>query len=88
MRVGRLKFNPGNDRYGIWWDNDWFHSGLHCGECLEVMLEGCWVQTRVEMAEGFFLIGTPYRNCLENIPVRFWEEWRYVQSDAQKLLSR
>ena len=63
MRVGRLKHNPANDRYGIWWDNDWFHPGLHCGEYLEV--------TRVEMAECFFLVGTPYRDCLENIPVRF-----------------
>ena len=71
MRVGRLKHTLANDRYGIWWDNDWFHPGLHCGECLEVMLEGHWVRTRVDMAEYFYLVGTPYRKCLENILVRF-----------------
>ena len=52
--------------------------GKTCGDCCYIAhcqlfygVKGHWVQTRVEMAEGFFLVGTPYRNCLENIPVRF-----------------
>ena len=36
------------------------HPGLHCGECLEVMLHGEWTPTRMEMDSGlWYLVGTP-----------------------------
>ncbi len=30
----------------------WIDTGFHCGECLEVLLDDEWVQTRMEMNPG------------------------------------
>ena len=34
-----------------------YYGGLHCGECLDVLIDGEWVPTRIEMGEGWFLVG-------------------------------
>ena len=59
MREGRLGYNSSNDRYG-------------CGECLEVLIDDQWVQTRMEMnpAREWYLVGTPYCGDLEYIRAR------------------
>ena len=46
--------------------------GFHCGECLEVLLDDEWVQTRMEMnpAREWYLVGTPYCGDLEYILAR------------------
>ena len=43
-----------------------------CGECLEVLLDDEWVQTRMEMnpAREWYLVGTPYCGDLEYIRAR------------------
>lgn len=44
----RLGYNVEIDRYGIL-DHDLFiDSGLHCGECIEVFVDGKWIQDRIE----------------------------------------
>lgn len=68
--VGRLGYNCQNDRYGLLVSDLWEHDGFHCGECLEVMVDGEWVETAMEMAwenghGTWYLVGTPYRG--ENI---------------------
>ena len=47
-------------------------SGLHCGECLQVLMDGKWMQTRMEMdaERNWYLVGTPYRGDLEYIRAR------------------
>lgn len=46
--------------------------GFHCGECLEVMVDGKWVATRMEMSAGreWYLVGTGYKGDLEYIMAR------------------
>lgn len=73
---GRLGYNDKNDRYGILVSDLWEHDGFRCGEPLEVMVDGEWVQTRMEMVwekggNEWYLVGTPYRgNDLEYVRAR------------------
>lgn len=69
---GRLGYNHENERYGLLVSDLWEHDGFHCGEPLEVMVEGKWVQTRMEMAwsKEWYLVGTPYRGDLEYVRAR------------------
>ena len=62
---GRLGYNSDNDRYGVLAAADWLYEGFHCGEPLEVLIDGAWVQSRMEMKFGenggvWYLVGTPY----------------------------
>ena len=67
MREGRLGYNSYNKRYGLLSSDLWIDTGFHCGECLEVLLDDEWVQTRMEMnlAREGYLVGTPYCGDLE-----------------------
>lgn len=69
IREGRLGYNSSNKRYGLLALDLWIDTGFHCGECLEVMVDGKWVQTRMEMdiARNWYLVGTPCRGDLEYI---------------------
>lgn len=74
MIVGRLVYDRQSDRYKIVDKaGEVLHRGLHCGEGLEVMIDGEWFQTRVEYGHGgrgWYLIDTPYCGQLENLAVR------------------
>ncbi len=48
MREGRLGYNSNNGRYGILSSDLWIDAGLHCGECLQILMDSKWVQTRME----------------------------------------
>ena len=77
--TGRLDYNLENDRYGLLVSDLWANEGFHCGECLEVMLDGKWQPTRMEMAWGsdggsWYLVGTPYKGDLEYIKARILKE--------------
>ena len=45
MRLGN---NCENDRYGILDRDLWVDTGLHCGECIEIKVDGKWIQDRIE----------------------------------------
>ena len=70
--TGVLTFNPDNERYGLSVDGRMEYYGFHCSEPLEVMVDGKWVQTRMDMdsQNGWYLAETPYARNLENIAVR------------------
>lgn len=70
--IGRLSYNGANDRYGLLVSDLWEHDGFHCGDGLEVMVDGEWVQTRMEMSidKEWYLVGTPYHGNLENVQAR------------------
>ncbi len=72
MREGRLGFNSDNGRYGLLISDLWEDNGFHCGECLEVQVDGKWVQTRMEMTadQQWYLVGTPYKGNLEYVRAR------------------
>ena len=72
MREGRLGYNYENGRYGLLSMDLWIDTGFHCGECMEVLVEDQWVQTRMEMnlAREWYLVGTPYCGELEYIRAR------------------
>ena len=72
MREGRLGYNSNNGRYGILSSDLWIDTGLHCGECLQILMDGKWVENRMEMdaARNWYLVGTPYRGDLEYIQAR------------------
>ena len=48
------------------------HTGLHCGERLEIEVDGVWLKTRMEMnpKRQWYLTDTPYCGNLENIQAR------------------
>lgn len=72
MVTGRLGYNSDNDRYGLLVSDLWENTGFHCGETLEVMVDGKWIPTRMEMnvAREWYLVGTPYSGDLEYIRAR------------------
>ena len=39
-----------------------YYGGLHCGERLEVLLDGEWIPTRIELGEFWYLKGVKYAN--------------------------
>lgn len=47
---GRLGYNDTNDRYGLLVSDLQENSGFHCGECLQVMVDGEWKDTSFEMS--------------------------------------
>ena len=75
MIEGRLGYNRANDRYGVLISDLWENDGLHCGQCLDVLVDNKWIPSRIEMAwtkdeDSWYLVGTPYRGDLEYVRVR------------------
>lgn len=67
---GRLGYNSRNNRYGLLVSDLWVHDGFHCGECLEVLVNGKWIESRIEKTwkiDGgeWYLVGTPFKGNLE-----------------------
>lgn len=71
MREGILKFNEENNRYGLWdYEKEyWIDNGFHCGECLDVFVNGQWIHSRMEMGmqSQYYLVNTKFEKKLENI---------------------
>lgn len=57
MRTGSLFYNSNNNRMDIRFNLKEYYGGLHCGECMDVKINGKWVPTRIEMAEDWYLVG-------------------------------
>jgi len=74
MEDGLLGYNSSNNRYGILNRMDlWEVEGLHCGDCLEVLIDGEWIVDRIEMSSqnGWYLVkGKLTCDELEGIKVR------------------
>lgn len=70
--IGRLGYNDSNKRYGLLVMDLWEDTGFHCGEGLEVEVDGKWVKTTMEMnpAKEWYLVGTPYCGNLEYVRAR------------------
>lgn len=57
MRQGTLIYDHRADRMDIRFDSADSYGGLHCGECFEVLVGKHWTPTRIEMGEGWYLVG-------------------------------
>lgn len=72
MKQGRLGYNEENGRYGLLIRDLWVNSGFHCGDAMEVLVDGEWVSTRIEMGldRKWYLVDTDFYGDLENIQAR------------------
>lgn len=61
MIEGRLSYNLAEDRYGLLVMDSWYCSGFHCGDCLEVFIDGVWLLCRFEIdGDLWYLAGAPF----------------------------
>lgn len=69
---GRLGYNESNKRYGLLVSDLWEKEGFHCGDKMEVLMDGRWVETHMEMSSDgkWYLEGTLYYGDLEYVKAR------------------
>lgn len=59
MREGILVYDHNAERYNVRFGLEEYSNGLHCGDCLDVKIEGDWVPTRIELRwpDEWYLVG-------------------------------
>lgn len=57
QKTGALIFDERTDRFDIRFDLNDYYGGLHCGECLDVLIGGKWKPTRIEYGDNRYLVG-------------------------------
>jgi hypothetical protein len=67
---GKLFFNYNRDRMDVMYDDGTTENGLHCGQCMDVFINGEWKATRLEMSDDWFLVGIKGLDTLEGLKVR------------------
>ena len=75
-KEGKLGYNLRNKRYGLLVSDLW-EKDFHCGNHLQVLLDGEWVSTQIEMDihEQWYLTGTDKKGKdLENLVARIETE--------------
>lgn len=63
MKEGILIYDHETDRMDIRFGLLDFYGGLHCGERLEVNIDGEWILTRIELGAFWYLKGI----CIANL---------------------
>ena len=56
-KQGVLIYDDVTDRMDIRFGPLDYYGGLHCGERLEVLLNGEWISTRIELGKFWYIIG-------------------------------
>lgn len=59
--TGNLFYDAEIGRYDIRFSTEEYYGGLHCGDCIEVLVNGEWIPTRIEMGEQWYLVGIQTR---------------------------
>ncbi len=67
---GVLFYNEESDRIDVQYDNGTTEGGLHCGQTLEVFVNGKWEPTRIEMSDDWYLVGIKGLDSLDSQRVR------------------
>lgn len=57
MKTGSLIYNEDYDRIDIRFGLDDYYGGLHCGETMDVFIEGEWIPARIEKGSDWYLVG-------------------------------
>ncbi len=69
MKQGALFYDPRSERMDIRFGLESYYGGLHCGETMDVLLDGKWFSTRIELNDKWYLVGIDTDN-IENLIVR------------------
>lgn len=57
MKKGTMVVDKESGRMDIRFGLEEYYGGLHCGECLDVLIDGEWIPTRIEMGDDWYLVG-------------------------------
>lgn len=57
MKQGTLVLDNETGRMDIRFGLEDYYGVLHCGDCMEVQIDGEWIPTRIEMDEDWYLVG-------------------------------
>lgn len=68
-KKGNLIYDSKRECMDIRFDIDDYYGGLHCGECLEVLIGDKWISTRIEISNNWYLVGIQ-TDCLVGLTVR------------------
>lgn len=68
-KQGALIYDHNTGRYNIRFDLDRYYGGLHCGNSLDVWVGSRWMPTRIEYADGWYLIDVD-TDTLDGLRVR------------------
>lgn len=69
MRQGVLVPDLQSGRMDIRFGLEEYYGGLHCGECMDVLVDEKWVPTRIEMGDDWYLVGVK-TDRLQGLTVR------------------
>ena len=64
MRQGILVQDESSGRIDIRFSMEEYYGGLRCGETMEVLIDGNWIPTRIEMDDDWYLVGIPCRDLI------------------------
>ena len=64
LKQGVLVPQPGTGRLDIRFSPTKYYGGLHCGQTFEVLLNGQWTPTRIEMSEDWYLVGVDEKDLI------------------------
>lgn len=56
-RQGSLFYDPASRRMDIRFGLESYYGGLHCGTGMDVLIDGKWVPTRIELSDDWYLVG-------------------------------
>lgn len=58
-RIGTMGYNYNLDRYDVAFPDGTTAGGLHCGQTFDILINGRWISTRIEMDwnTGWYLVG-------------------------------
>lgn len=54
---GTLVYDSSMDRLDVRFSLEEYYGGLHCGQVLEVEIDGVWKPVRVEKNDDWYLVG-------------------------------
>ena len=68
-KQGSLIYDQAQDRIDIRLETGDYYGGLHCGETMDVLVDGRWISTRIEKGQDWYLVGIKTR-ALNGLEVR------------------
>lgn len=69
MRQGTVVYDSESERMDIRFGLEDYYGGLHCGECMDVLIGKQWIPTRIELGDDWYLVGIR-TDRLEGLRVR------------------
>ena len=69
MKYGKLDYDYSVNRMDVKFEDGARFGGLHCGEPMEVKINGKWVPTRIEYGREWYIVAAPRVNP-EGLEVR------------------